>query len=167
VKVYFTMHRLYFCFISVVIAGYLCAYKTYKNLIVLNKRNILYNSIYSDINSNYNNETLITKSTINNNQVKGKGQVYVCTNKWCREKGSDATMAAFTFLTPEATPVVGVNCLGRCNKGPNVRIFTPEGAFVEASMVRSVEVVVELLQTHLLLQVNVTSAEVLKLNCNI
>eukprot|EP01035_Chromulina_nebulosa_P018031 gene18031-23673_t len=73
-------------------------------------------------------------------------------------------MAAFTFLTPEATPVVGVNCLGRCNKGPNVRIFTPEGAFVEASMVRSVEVVVELLQTHLLLQVNVTSAEVLKLN---
>lgn len=29
------------------------------------------------------------------------GQIFVCTNKWCREKGSDATMAAFTFLTPE------------------------------------------------------------------
>jgi hypothetical protein len=28
-------------------------------------------------------------------------QVFVCTNKFCREKGSDATMAAFTFLTPE------------------------------------------------------------------
>ena len=28
-------------------------------------------------------------------------QVFVCTNKFCREKGSDATMAAFTFLSPE------------------------------------------------------------------
>jgi hypothetical protein len=41
-------------------------------------------------------------SAINPSQTSpNSGQVFVCTNKWCREKGSDATMAAFTFLTPE------------------------------------------------------------------
>lgn len=93
-----------------------------------------------------------------------QGQVFVCTNRWCREKGSDATMATFSFLCPQTIPVVSVNCLGRCNKGPNVRILTAEGAFVEAAMVRSVEIVVNLLQTNLNLNVNITSAEVLKLN---
>ena len=29
------------------------------------------------------------------------GQVFVCTNKYCREKGSDATMATFSFLCPQ------------------------------------------------------------------
>lgn len=92
------------------------------------------------------------------------GQVFVCTNKWCREKGSDATMATFTFLTPPSVPVVGVNCLGRCNKGPNCRILNKDGNFKEASMVRSVERVVDLLQKHLNLDINVTSADVLRLN---
>ena len=94
----------------------------------------------------------------------GGAQIFVCANRWCREKGSEATMATFTFLTPPTVPVVSVNCLGRCNKGPNCRILTAEGAFVEASMVRSVETVVALLQTHLNLAVNVTSAKVLDLN---
>jgi tetratricopeptide (TPR) repeat protein len=91
------------------------------------------------------------------------GQIFVCTNRWCREKGADATMATFSFLSG-SIPVVPVNCLGRCNKGPNVRIFTAESAFIEASMVRSVETVVSLLQEHMHLTVNVTSAEVLRLN---
>ena len=91
-------------------------------------------------------------------------QIFVCTNKWCRDKGSDATMATFTFLTPQSIPVVGVNCLGKCNTGPNARILKADGAFVDASMIRSVENVVDLLQTHLNLQVNITSAEVLRLN---
>lgn len=91
------------------------------------------------------------------------GQIFVCTNRWCREKGADATMATFSFLSG-SIPVVPVNCLGRCNKGPNIRIFTAESAFIEASMVRSVETVVALLQEHLNLNVNITSAEVLRLN---
>ena len=74
-------------------------------------------------------------------------------------------MATFSFLTPPNVAVVGVNCLGRCNRGPNCRILNSNGAFVEASMVRSVESVVELLQDHLDLKVNITSAEVLRLNC--
>jgi hypothetical protein len=82
----------------------------------------------------------------------------------CLEKGSDATMTTITFLTPEHIPVVGVNCLGRCNRGPNTKILTPEGAFVEGSMLRSVESVVELLKENLNLNINTTAAEVLRLN---
>ena len=74
-------------------------------------------------------------------------------------------MATFSFLTPPSVPVLGVNCLGRCNIGPNVRILNSQGAFIEANAVRSVESVVELLQAHLDLKVNFTSAEVLRLNC--
>ena len=92
------------------------------------------------------------------------GQVYVCTNRWCREKGSDATLATFSFLCPDLVPIVGVNCLGRCNKGPNVKILTKNGTFVDASMVRSVDSVVNLLKSHLSLDINATSAEALRLN---
>ena len=105
-----------------------------------------------------------TSSSSSSSPITPCGQVFVCTNKYCKEKGSDATMATFVFLTNPSTPVVGVNCLGRCNKGPNVRILTTEGAFIEVSAVRSVDTVVELLQTYLNMKVNITSAEVLRLN---
>lgn len=93
-----------------------------------------------------------------------EGQVLVCTNRWCRERGSDATMATFSFLCPDAIPITGVNCLGRCNKGPNARIVTTNGTVVDASMVRSVESVASLLKTYLSLDINATSAEALRLN---
>eukprot|EP00607_Mallomonas_marina_P008669 CAMPEP_0182424928 /NCGR_PEP_ID=MMETSP1167-20130531/11226_1 /TAXON_ID=2988 /ORGANISM="Mallomonas Sp, Strain CCMP3275" /LENGTH=295 /DNA_ID=CAMNT_0024605133 /DNA_START=387 /DNA_END=1270 /DNA_ORIENTATION=- len=73
-------------------------------------------------------------------------------------------MATFSFLCPQSVPVVGVNCLGRCNKGPNARILTTQGAFIEAAGVNSVQLAVQLLQTHLQLDVNVTSSEALRLN---
>eukprot|EP01031_Cornospumella_fuschlensis_P031275 gene31275-37795_t len=96
--------------------------------------------------------------------VPSAAQIFVCTNKNCRDKGSDSTMETFTFLTPESVQVIPVNCLGNCNKGPNARILTPSGAFVEASMLRSVEKVVEVLQSTLQININQTSAEVLRLN---
>lgn len=34
-------------------------------------------------------------------QEKNPTQIFVCTNRFCREKGSDATMASFTYLTPQ------------------------------------------------------------------
>ncbi len=73
-------------------------------------------------------------ATPSSSSAQGTGQVFVCTNTYCREKGSDATMATFTFLTPPSVPVMGVNCLGRCNKGPNIRILTQEGTYVEVSI---------------------------------
>lgn len=41
----------------------------------------------------YNNVLQMTTETHN-------GQVFVCTNKFCRDKGSDATMATFNALAP-------------------------------------------------------------------
>lgn len=58
-------------------------------------------------------------------------RIVVCTNSYCQAKGSDATMATFTFLTPPTVPVVSIKCLGRCNKGPNVRIESKNGTIVE------------------------------------
>lgn len=74
--------------------------------------NKVYNTCYTSLLATVRSS--IAEPTQNNDNP---GQIYVCTNKWCREKGSDTTMAAFTFLTPESTPVIGVNCLSRCNKG--------------------------------------------------
>jgi hypothetical protein len=38
-------------------------------------------------------------------------------NRWCKEKGSAATLGSFIGLAPEDEVLVqGVNCLGRCNK---------------------------------------------------
>jgi hypothetical protein len=37
------------------------------------------------------------------------GQVFVCTNKFCREKGSDATLATFNFLTPQVSTVLKIS----------------------------------------------------------
>ena len=85
-------------------------------------------------------------------QQQQTGKVYVCTNRWCREKGSEATMATFSFLCPDSVPIVGINCLGRCNKGPNARILTRNNEYIDASMVRSVDTVVSLLKTHLFLE---------------
>ncbi|KAJ1401657.1 hypothetical protein B484DRAFT_236619 [Ochromonadaceae sp. CCMP2298] len=93
-------------------------------------------------------------------------QIFVCTNKFCQEKGSECTMATFSFLTydqPDIT-VSGVNCLGRCNRGPNTRMLTSNGSFVEAAGVASVDRIVELLETHLELEINRTTSVVLKLN---
>lgn len=90
-------------------------------------------------------------------------QIFVCTNKWCREKGSDATMATLSHLA-NPIPIVPVGCLGRCNKGPNVRVLTKEPSFRECMSVRSVDAVVSLLQENMDIDVNLTEAEVLKLN---
>lgn len=38
-------------------------------------------------------------------QEKNPTQIFVCTNRFCREKGSDATMASFTYLTPQVKEV--------------------------------------------------------------
>ena len=49
----------------------------------------------------YSTRLLMKTDTNIKTDIENPSQIYVCTNKWCRDKGSDATMAAFTFLTPE------------------------------------------------------------------
>ena len=40
-------------------------------------------------------------------------EVFVCTNRYCAEKGSDATITTFNFLCPNEISLHSVNCLGR------------------------------------------------------
>ena len=72
-------------------------------------------------------------------------QVFVCTNRWCMQRGAGATMGSFIGLTPYGSKmrVQGVDCLGRCNKGPNIRLLKSNGTFEELSYIDSVEKVRE------------------------
>jgi hypothetical protein len=91
-----------------------------------------YNSLYPKYFSNglmpmrmqVGETNSVTVRSENGKSAGTQPQVFVCTNRWCREKGSDATMATFSFLCPKNIAVNSVNCLGRCNKGPNARILT-------------------------------------------
>ena len=68
-------------------------------------------------------------------------QVFVCTNRWCMQRGAGATMGSFIGLTPFGSKirVQGVDCLGRCNKGPNIRLLKSNGTFEELSYIDSVD----------------------------
>ena len=50
-------------------------------------------------------------------------------------------MGSFIGLTPFGSKirVQGVDCLGRCNKGPNIRLLKSNGTFEELSYIDSVD----------------------------
>lgn len=93
-------------------------------------------------------------------------QVFVCTNRWCMQRGAGATMGSFIGLTPYGSQmrVQGVDCLGRCNKGPNIRLLKSNGTFEELSYIDSVEKVYDVFTSQLGISINQSSADCLKLN---
>mmetsp|Transcript_20735 Transcript_20735/g.30685 ORF Transcript_20735/g.30685 Transcript_20735/m.30685 type:complete len:338 (-) Transcript_20735:3-1016(-) len=91
-------------------------------------------------------------------------QIFICTNKWCKEKGSGSTLSSFVGLTPDEVSIRGVNCLGRCNKGPNLRIQQENGTWLEFNGVNSVQMVYKILTQVLEVEVNEIAALCLKLN---
>eukprot|EP00611_Tribonema_gayanum_P006737 TRINITY_DN1604_c0_g2_i1.p1 TRINITY_DN1604_c0_g2~~TRINITY_DN1604_c0_g2_i1.p1 ORF type:complete len:402 (-),score=125.61 TRINITY_DN1604_c0_g2_i1:908-2002(-) len=92
-------------------------------------------------------------------------RVFVCTNRWCKERGSGATLSSFVGLAPEDEVLVqGVNCLGRCNKGPNLRVLQEDGTWLEFNRIDSVERVYKILRDFLSVGVSRTAAECLKYN---
>lgn len=92
-------------------------------------------------------------------------RVFVCTNKWCKEKGGGATLGSFIGLAPEDEVLVqGVNCLGRCNKGPNLRVLQEDGTWLEFNRIDSVERVYKILRDFLHVSVTKPAAECLKYN---
>ncbi|CAM9173191.1 unnamed protein product [Choristocarpus tenellus] len=94
-----------------------------------------------------------------------KKRVFVCTNRWCKEKGSGATLGAFIGLAPDGEVLVqGVNCLGRCNKGPNLRVRQEEGTWLEFNKIDSVDRVYKILRDYLLVDVSKSAAECLQYN---
>ncbi|CAN0331949.1 unnamed protein product [Ascophyllum nodosum] len=77
-------------------------------------------------------------------------RVFVCTNRWCMEKGSSATLGSFVGLAPQGeVSVQGVNCLGRCSKGPNLRVRQADGEWLEFNRIDSVERVYKVLRDYL------------------
>ncbi|CBJ28575.1 conserved unknown protein [Ectocarpus siliculosus] len=92
-------------------------------------------------------------------------RVYICTNRWCMEKGSAATLGSFVGLAPEGEVLVqGVNCLGRCNKGPNVRVRQETGNWLEFNRIENVERVYKILRDYLGADVSKEAALCLKYN---
>ncbi len=93
-------------------------------------------------------------------------QVFVCTNRWCMQRGAGATMGSFIGLTPYGSKirVQGVDCLGRCNKGPNIRLLKSNGTFEELSYIDSVDKVYDVFTSQLGIAINQSSADCLKLN---
>eukprot|EP00903_Cladosiphon_okamuranus_P005879 g5815.t1 len=92
-------------------------------------------------------------------------RVYICTNRWCMEKGSSATLGSFVGLAPEGEVLVqGVNCLGRCNKGPNVRVRQESGNWLEFNRIENVERVYKILRDYLGADVSKEAALCLKYN---
>ncbi|CAM9324107.1 unnamed protein product [Pylaiella littoralis] len=92
-------------------------------------------------------------------------RVYICTNRWCMEKGSSATLGSFVGLAPEGEVLVqGVNCLGRCNKGPNVRVRQEDGNWLEFNRIENVERVYKILRDYLGADVSKEAALCLKYN---
>jgi hypothetical protein len=75
-------------------------------------------------------------------------------------------MGSFIGLTPYGSKirVQGVDCLGRCNKGPNIRLLKSNGTFEELSYIDSVDKVYDVFTTHLGLAINQSAADCLKLN---
>ena len=74
--------------------------------------------------------------------MRSKKTVWVCCNRWCRERGASIPLGAAIALTAgegtQAT-VEPHKCFGRCNVGPNVAALTDEGTLLEFHKVDSVE----------------------------
>lgn len=92
-------------------------------------------------------------------------RVYVCTNRWCKDAGSGATLGSFIGLASEEEVLVqGVNCLGRCNKGPNLRVRMEDMSWLEFNRIDSVDRVHRILRDYLKVPVKNSAAECLKYN---
>jgi len=88
--------------------------------------------------ANRNDEYLL--SSPSSNKDKDSKNVFVCTNVWCAERGSLATLSAFVGLaTEKGINVDGVSCLGKCKKGPNVRCQIDKDSWIDFSEIDSVE----------------------------
>ena len=93
------------------------------------------------------------------------GQVSVCMNKWCLEKGSVAAMSALGGLTrSHNVAVVGRQCLGKCDRGPNCRVELTNGFSTDVYGIKTHESAVELVRNYLGITVNMTLSEVIRLN---
>lgn len=92
-------------------------------------------------------------------------QVWVCSNKWCRERGGALPLGAALGLGAGGdVNVVPHKCFGRCGEGPNIAATTGDGTILEFHGVDSVEKVCRILSGHLGVEVDQVAAKCLELN---
>ena len=91
-------------------------------------------------------------------------QVWVCSNKWCRERGAALPLGAALGLSAGAdVDVKPHSCFGRCGDGPNVCAVRGD-TVLEFHRVDSVEKVCRILGGHLDVAVDRVAAKCLELN---
>eukprot|EP00629_Pelagomonadales_sp_RCC1024_P017548 CAMPEP_0119260226 /NCGR_PEP_ID=MMETSP1329-20130426/715_1 /TAXON_ID=114041 /ORGANISM="Genus nov. species nov., Strain RCC1024" /LENGTH=324 /DNA_ID=CAMNT_0007259647 /DNA_START=140 /DNA_END=1114 /DNA_ORIENTATION=+ len=91
--------------------------------------------------------------------------LWVCSNRWCRDRGAGQTMgAALGVSKPRDLQVVAHNCFGRCTEGPNAAAATKDGTVLEFHRVDSVEKVAHILRNHLGLEADPKAARCLELH---
>jgi len=67
-------------------------------------------------------------------------KVWVCCNRWCRERGASIPLGAAIALTAgQDVTVAPHRCFGRCTIGPNVAALNNNGTVLEYHRVDSVE----------------------------
>ena len=88
--------------------------------------------------------------------------LWVCGNRWCRERGAAVALGAPLALAPDVD-VRPRGCFGRCGEGPNAAAVVG-GATVEWHAVDSVEKVRRILEKYLRKDVDESAAQCLELH---
>lgn len=63
-------------------------------------------------------------------ELKRKIEIRVCTNRTCRKQGSLDTLQVLSGIAPPYVTVNSCGCLGHCGAGPNV-VVLPDAVFVK------------------------------------
>lgn len=92
-----------------------------------------------------------------------ESQVWVCSNRWCRERGAATAMGASIALMGSSASVRAHKCFGRCGVGPNVAATTSRGTVLEFHHVDTAEKVCRIAE-HLGIRADATVAKCLELS---
>lgn len=92
-----------------------------------------------------------------------KKTLFVCSNKWCREKHAALVLGAPLSIATEPVDVQPHACFGRCGEGPNCAAVVGDEV-LEFHGVDSVEKISHILKNHLDLPVDQNAAKCLELH---
>ena len=92
-----------------------------------------------------------------------KKTLFVCSNKWCRERHAALVLGAPLSIAKQPVDVQPHACFGRCAEGPNCAAVVGEDV-LEFHGVNSVEKITHILRNHLDIDVDDKAAKCLELH---
>ena len=92
-----------------------------------------------------------------------KKTLFVCSNKWCRERHAALVLGAPLSIAKQPVDVQPHACFGRCGEGPNCAAVVGDDV-LEFHGVNSVEKITHILRNHLDIDVDSTAAKCLELH---